>query len=154
MLDCSFDLNGKEFSDFVCDGKSYQAFSGMSGNRNSKQAACVKDIGPIPPGTYYIVDRQSGGLLGWARDYVRGTDVWFALYADDGTVDDETFCDKVSRGNFRLHPKGPLGISKGCITIEKQADFDTIRALLLATKKGVVPGTKIDTYGKVTVTAK
>lgn len=35
----------------------------------------------------------------------------FALCAADGKIDDETFCNKVKRGSFRLHPTGNLGIS-------------------------------------------
>ncbi|WP_254367149.1 tlde1 domain-containing protein [Paraburkholderia sp. NMBU_R16] len=32
---------------------------------------------------------------------------WFALYRNDGVVDDYTFIDGVRRGNFRLHPNVP-----------------------------------------------
>jgi hypothetical protein len=46
---------------------------------------------------------------------------WFALFADDGTIDDNTLCNHVRRGEFRLHPRH-IGISQGCI-IDSQ-DFN------------------------------
>ena len=70
-----------------------------------------------PPGEYYIIDRQFGGLLGPLRDLFTGRDQWFALYAIDDEIDDEVFCDKVKRGLFRLHPNGPFGRSEGCVVI-------------------------------------
>lgn len=76
---------------------------------------------------------------------------WFALYAIDGKIDDETYCNQVKRGNFRLHPKGPRGISEGCITIEKLADFNYIRALLKSVAPAVIPGSDLKAYGKVVV---
>lgn len=75
--------------------------------------------GAIPPGTYYIVDRLSGGRLGWIKDFISGKNEWFALFAADSSVDDIAFCNGVRRGEFRLHPKVGTGISKGCITIRK-----------------------------------
>ncbi len=118
---------------------------------HSKLSVCIKDPGPIPPGTYYIVDRQTGGLLGRLRDALSSKGDWFALYADDGQIDDQTLCDQVSRGNFRLHPKGPLGISKGCITISSLSDFQKLRALLITSPLESIPNRQLKTYGTITV---
>ncbi len=41
-------------------------------------------------------------------------------------------------------------MSKGCITLENQTDFDMVRGMLL-TGRGFIPGTEIRAYGKVTV---
>jgi hypothetical protein len=116
MFECSFELNGKPMSDFKIGTMSFPAFSGLGQNANKRPLACVKGAGPIPPGMYFIVDREHGGRLGWLRDLFNEHGEWFALYADDGQIDDEIFYDQVKRGNFRLHPKGSLGRSEGCIT--------------------------------------
>jgi hypothetical protein len=108
MIECTFELNDKPMSELKCDAKAFPAFSGYGAHVNRRASACLSGLGPIPPGTYYILDRQSGGLLGPLRDYFSGHSNWFAFYANDGKVDDETFCNSVKRGNFRLHPKGPL----------------------------------------------
>lgn len=150
-LDCTFELNNKSSSTLLCGEFKYPAFSGLGKYVNDATNVCLPDQGPIPKGTYYIVDRESGGLLGPVVDYFKGRNEWFALYADDGTVNDETFCDKVKRGNFRLHPKGSLGISKGCITLENIDEFRHLRALLKKTSTIDVPGTKLKAYGKVVV---
>ncbi|WP_182500762.1 tlde1 domain-containing protein [Pantoea agglomerans] len=41
----------------------------------------------------------------------------------------------VERGNFRLHPRGPLGVSLGCITLQHRTDFIAIRQALLSTSQ-------------------
>jgi len=102
-------------STFKCGSTSFPAFSGLGEHVNRRASACILNTGPIPPGEYYIIDRQSGGLLGPLRDLFTGRDQWFALYAIDDKIDDEVFCDKVKRGLFRLHPRGPFGRSEGCI---------------------------------------
>lgn len=107
--------------------------------------------GPIPPGTYFIFDRQSGGRLGRFRDIFNGRSDWFALYAIDQKIDDETLCEQIKRGSFRLHPKGPLGISEGCITVETRADFQRLRAVLLQSERMMVPDAGLEAYGKVVV---
>nr|WP_307734724.1 DUF2778 domain-containing protein [Massilia oculi] len=124
---------------------------GLGGPCQPPRVACHVDAGPIPLGAYYILDRQSGGLLGPLRDLFNDKSQWFALYAADGKVDDETFCNKVKRGSFRLHPKGRVGISQGCITLNKLADFNTLRAFLKGSSPLVVPGTSLKAYGRVTV---
>lgn len=130
---------------------SFPAFSGMDSHKNQLLSACIPNNGPIPPGVYYIFDRQSGGLLGPLKDLFSGKDEWFALYAIDNKIDDQTFCDSVKRGQFRLHPKGLAGISKGCITIEKNSDFQYLRSVLKDTRQEKVPGSNLLSYGKVTV---
>lgn len=151
MFNCSFELNGSPMSKFKVGTLSLDAFSGKAPWINSLAGACMKGAGPIPPGEYYIFDRQSGGRLGAVYDYVRQRSGWFALHAMDGTIDDETWCEKVKRGAFRLHPKGQLGISEGCIVIDKQSDFDYMAAILRRVTPEPVKGSKLLAYGKVTV---
>lgn len=152
MIDCTFELNGEPMSAFKSGASSFPAFSGRGAYVNRREYACHASIGPIPPGTYFIIDRQSGGLFGPLRDMFNDRSEWFALYAIDGKIDDTTYCDKVKRGSFRLHPKGPLGISEGCITVESRGDFQHLRALLKSSAQAAVPGTNLKAYGKVFVT--
>lgn len=105
----------------------------------------------LQPGTYYIFDRQSGGVLGSFYDMFNDHSNWFALHAIDGKIDDETYCNKVKRGAFRLHPKGARGISEGCITIEKPTDYQRQRAILKNSTPVAVPGSTLMAYGKVVV---
>ena len=151
MIDCRFELNGKPLSTFMCGATSFPAFSGLGKHVNQRVSACILGAGPIPPGTYYIFDRQSGGLLGPFRDLFTGRDDWFALYAEDSRIDDETFCEKVKRGEFRLHPKGATGRSEGCIVIDKKTDYMYMRTILRNSKQVAVPGIKFKAYGRVVV---
>jgi len=131
----------------------FPAFSGMPKDRNLPSAVANSSSGPLPPGRYFIVDRQSGGHLGWLYDFVRthvyGTDRshWFALYRNDGEIDDETFIYGVRRGAFRLHPIGPSRRSEGCITMVNHADF---RKLSSALRNGganlAVPGGRLKVW--------
>ncbi|MBR0649810.1 DUF2778 domain-containing protein [Roseomonas terrae] len=146
-----FVLNDQPMSTLVRSDLSVPAFSGLSDNVNRCASACFVNQGPIPPGTYHIVDRPTGGILGGVRDWWSGKSEWFALFADDGSLDDAMLCDEVSRGNFRLHPKGPLGISQGCITVENWNDFQRVRNLLLSETPQPVPGSALTAYGSVTV---
>ena len=150
-LVCRFKLNGQPMSAFTIRAKSYPAFSGMGKDANKKESACIKGAGPSPPGTYYIVDRPTGGLLGEVRDWLGNKGEWFALFADDGSIDDSTLCDHVIRGNFRLHPKGPLGRSEGCITIDKHEDFNAIRDQLKACPLEAIPNSQFKAYAMVVV---
>lgn len=151
MIDCLFRLNSKKTSNFICGANAFPAYSGKGNRINQLVAACIPNEGPIPPGVYYIFDRQSGGLLGAFRDLFSGRDEWFALYAADERIDDNMICDKVSRGQFRLHPKGSLGRSEGCIVIERQTDFQMLRTMLKAAKQVQVPGLDLKAYGRLTV---
>jgi hypothetical protein len=151
MADCTFILNGDTFSTFTYDGTRTRAFSGNGPHRNNPTSGNVPNDGSIPTGRYHIVDRQSGGTVGPLLDWMFDRDIWFALLRDDGSIDDSTFVDGVRRGEFRLHPKGPRGISLGCITLEYRSEFDTMRAYLLAQPVAYIPMTKTRTYGTVEV---
>jgi hypothetical protein len=151
MLDWTFELNDQPLSALKHGAIAFPAFSGLGSNVNRRVSACLAGKGPIPPGEYYLLDRQTGGRLGSLYNVFSNHEDWFALYANDGTVDDETYCNKVKRGNFRLHPKGPLGISEGCITIDTAEDFQRLRAILKNSKQVPIPGSKLPSYGKVTV---
>lgn len=151
MVECFFELNGKPMSAIKVNALAFPAFSGLDKHANKREFACQIGAGPIPPGVYYILDRQSGGRLGPLRDLLRSNSQWFALYAADGKVDDEVFCNKVKRGNFRLHPARVGGISQGCITVEKLADFTLLRSLLKASNQMDIPGSTLKAYGRVTV---
>ena len=146
MFRCTFLLNGEPMSALKMTAFSFPAFSGLGGSVNRKSAACSPGHGPIPPGAYFIVDRQSGGRLGPLLDKWTGRTEWFALYAADGRIDDEAWCDAVLRGSFRLHPKGPRGISQGCVTLDQQADFNHLRAVLRSVKPTTV-GDGLAAYG-------
>lgn len=151
MIECLFQLNSKKISNLICAAQSFPAFSGKGNSVNHSAAACLPNEGPIPPGVYYIFDRQSGGLLGSFRDIFTGRDEWFALYAADERIDDEMLCNKIRRGQSRLHPKGALGRSEGCIVIEKETDFQILRATLKTAKQIQIPGLDLKAYGRLTV---
>lgn len=158
-INCTFLLNNRSISTLMCPGiGGFAAFSGMPVDRDNAAAAGHADSGPLPPGRYYIIDRQSGGHLGWLYDFARaygyGTDrsQWFALYRDDGKIDDETYINGVRRGAFRLHPIGPMRRSEGCITLTSPAGFTKLSGYLRS--KGAilaVPGTGLKAYGTVEV---
>jgi hypothetical protein len=151
MIHCEFELNNKRVSQFKYANRQAEAFSGNGVHTNRLQSVCMPSIGPIPPGKYYIVDRQSGGFLGALYDFLENKSQWFSLYAIDNKIDDVAYCEAVKRGQFRLHPKGPLGRSEGCITIEKPADFVQIRAMLKGTNTVNIPNTELQAYGMVVV---
>ncbi|MCP4489331.1 MAG: DUF2778 domain-containing protein [Gammaproteobacteria bacterium] len=151
MIDCTFELNDKPMSTFKRGAASFTAFSGDGRHINRRISVCIPNQGPIPPGAYYIFDRQSGGLLGSFYDMFNEHSKWFALHAIDSKIDDETYCNKVKRGAFRLHPKGSRGISEGCITIENPLDYQFLRTILKNTTPVAVPGSTLKSYGKVVV---
>ena len=151
MKECTFELNGQPMSSFKIGASSFPAFSGLGEHINRRVSACIPSHGPIPPGEYFILDRESGGRLGWLRDLFSGRTDWFALYANDGKIDDETWCAEVKRGRFRLHPKGPRGVSEGCIVIDQESDFQLVRAILRSKKPIDVEGTDIHAWAKVIV---
>jgi hypothetical protein len=156
---CSFRLNNAPLSTFTCSGVgNFTAFSGMPVDRDNPAAVAHAGSGPLPQGRYYIVDRQSGGRLGWLYDYLRahgyGTDrsEWFALYRVGGKIGDETFVNGVRRGAFRLHPVGPLRRSEGCITLTSPIAFKKLSTYLRSQGATVpVPGTTLRAYGTVEV---
>ena len=152
---CTFVLNGRPISTLSCVGADpVPAFSGMPNDRNKPEAIAKPKSGPLPRGLYYVVDRQSGGRLGWLHDFVRGNlygthrDRWFALYRADGTIDDWTTVNGVRRGAFRLHPNGPLGRSEGCITVRDTQDFERLSAHRRAWGATLpIPGSNVKAYG-------
>ncbi len=102
---CTFVLNGRPISTLSCVGAGpVSAFNGMPNDRNQPEAIAKPKSGPLPQGLYYVVDRQSGGRLGWLYDFVHANlyetnrDRWFALYRADGTIDDWTTVNGVRRG--------------------------------------------------------
>lgn len=156
--ECTFVLNRSRLSTLTCPGfGSVPAFSGNGRYINDPGSTAVADKGPLPAGVYYIIDRQSGGHLGWFRDTVMDAALntyraeWFALYHIDGQIDDWTIVNGIRRGHFRLHPVGRLGESDGCITLTSRGQFDKLRAFLKAQPTTQVPGTSFRAYGKVTV---
>ncbi|HUB16783.1 MAG TPA: DUF2778 domain-containing protein [Acetobacteraceae bacterium] len=159
LPECTFNLNNQPFSALICGSQKYQAFSGDMDGRNNPGKAAVANVGPIPPGMYYIVDRPVGGRFPWLEaeihDLISGSERehWFALYAK-GTLSDFTFVQGIRRGNFRLHPVGRLRLSEGCITLTSTMDFDALSKYLLGQPVTYIPGTKIRYYGTVTVTGK
>lgn len=151
MFDCFFALNSKPMSTFKCGSLSVPAFSGSGPYINRPAFSCHAGLGPIPPGVYYIFDREVGGLSGALRNLFLDRGDWFALYAIDGRIDDEVYCNSVRRGNFRLHPKGIRGISEGCITVESHLDYRAVRAYIKSSRQVSVPGSPLKAYGRVVV---
>jgi hypothetical protein len=160
VASCTFELNGQAVSILKCEGGlQYDAFSGNGAPyvNNPKYQSTVQ-AGPLPVGRYYIVDRQSGGRLGWLRESIQSlgsTDKsgWFGLYRDDGKIDDHTIVEGIGRGAFRLHPMGPLGISEGCVTLHSAIGFEELSAFLRSKKGEYVPGTQLKYYGVLEVSA-
>jgi hypothetical protein len=154
---CTFSLNSQNTSALSCPGAGFfTAFSGTSSGRDNPAAVAKEGLGPLPPGRYYIVDRQSGGRLGWLYDFARtygyGTDrsQWFMLWRE-GTGD-VTIINGVRRGAFRLHPAGPQRLSEGCITLVSPDRFKVLANYLR--KQGAtlpVPGSTLKAYGYVDV---
>lgn len=71
-VECTFILNKSNISVLYCPGfGSVAAFSGNGRHMNDPSATAVAEKGPLPIGTYYIVDRQSGGHLGWLYDAIK-----------------------------------------------------------------------------------
>lgn len=156
-VSCKFALNGKPLSTLDCgeDGK-YEAFSGLGERANDPTATAIEFVGPLPKGTYYILDRQSGGHIGFLRDWFKrqfSTDRgrWFSLFRKDEDIDDYTVVDGVTRGNFRLHARGGEGISEGCVTMQNPADFDMLYDKIKHSQMISIPGTPLFAYGTIEV---
>lgn len=160
MINARFTLNGLPSSILSVAGVgNFPAFSGKKFGRNNVTMASREKIGPIPPGRYFIVGRESGGRLGAIRHFylnnIYGTDrdSWFALYKEDLQIDDTVFIEGLKRGEFRLHPIGPAGLSEGCITLCQPSDFEYLRNALLNTTMIQVPCSSFRAYGTITVTS-
>ncbi|MDR5761588.1 DUF2778 domain-containing protein [Caballeronia sp. LZ035] len=156
-VSCVFKLNRQVSSDLACTGfGTIEAYSGKDIGRDNPDAVALQGIGPIPPGRYYIIDRQAGGRLGRARDLVAkygfGNDhaKWFTLW--NRKTGDETIVNGVTRGSFRLHPNGFGGLSEGCITVVDEKDFDRLRKFIRSGRPTVsIPGSLHKAYGVVEV---
>jgi hypothetical protein len=157
MYRCSFELNDQPMSALKLGALSFPAFSGLGSSTNRRAMTCAKSIGPIPPGSYFIVDRPRGDrykkLVDAVKDLINDTDRarWLALYAADGSVDDETFCNGVVRGNFRLHPRGRSGLSEGCVTLKETQDFSTLTGILRHTPPTPIKNSELRAYGLLVV---
>jgi len=154
LVYCTYVLNGEPLSRLVCDGVSYDAFSGdASSYVNDVRYQDVPKRGPLPLGRYYILDRESGGTFGWIeqplRDYFAKTNrsEWLSLYRDDGIVDDQTSINNIQRGAFRIHPVGPRGVSEGCVTLTSKLAFEHLRLYIRNRQGTVIPGRRIRHYG-------
>lgn len=158
MIRCTFMLNGYGLSTLSVPGVGFfPAYSGNAGeHRNNPSSVAVKEVGPLPPGRYFIVDRPVGSWRNRAKNLLlsetSGSDrkLWFALYREDEQLDDLTFIDKVERGNFRLHPAGNSGNSNGCITLPNHNHYEILRSSLLQTAKTKVSAC-LTAYGTVQV---
>jgi len=155
---CFFTLNKQRMSRLFCPGfGSIPAFSGNKRYTNDPASTAVPKDGPLPTGTYYIVDRPTGGrhaaLNDALMDLVSGTHrtEWFALYRAGGIIGDYTYINGVRRGNFRLHPTGYWGISEGCVTLPHPRQFEALSTYLKSQTTAKVPGTQIEYYGTVVV---
>lgn len=140
----------------------FPAFSGDDIYRNRGGCTALVGRGPIPAGKYWIVERQKGGtgsqLQAWikdawnsARGHFSNHDEWFALYRDDGLIDDWTWVQGVKRGNFRLHPVGGCWHLAWCITLTNVADFQRLRRALLQTPTISAGTQSITAYGWIEV---
>jgi len=158
QINCTFELNKQPTSRFTCTGfGGVVAFSGDGPGLNNPDATGIRDVGPVPTGTYYIVDRESGGFLGplrdaWTRYGVGTTDhtKWFALWHPE--TGDHVMVGGARRGEFRLHPMGRAGLSQGCIVILNPVDFNRLEHYLRSSKPEIpIPGTHRKAYGTVEV---
>jgi len=159
-----FIINDAYYSPLFFPGiGTFLAFSGNGVYRNRGACGKIPNKGPVPAGKYWIVDRPQGGLKSrfnaGMRDiynhFANGATFkhseWFALWRDDGNIDDITWVEGIRRGHFRLHP-GVL--SEGCITLPHDSDFAMLRNALLRTRKIDVPRMrKLQAYGSIEVIA-
>jgi len=156
MIQCTFTLNNEPMSFIKGPGFQYRAYSGESTHRNKPGYMCTPMLGAIPLGRYAIVDRESGGLRSKVMDALKSARSlsnrfdWLALYALDGKIDDEMFCNGIRRGEFRIHSGGLSGTSYGCVTLPNTIDFYSLRNRIRA-RKFVIPSTGFQAYGVLNV---
>ncbi|WP_075643590.1 DUF2778 domain-containing protein [Paraburkholderia ginsengiterrae] len=162
-LQGKFTVNNQHFSPLAIFGVgTFQAYSGNDIYRNRGGCTAVPDNGPIPAGKYWVIDRPAGGIGSQAWALTKDTwnsiwgapthhNEWFALYRDDGLIDDYTWVKGVQRGNFRLHPAGGRGLSLGCITLPTYSDFETIRRAFLHTTTTPAGNSGLTAYGWIEV---
>jgi hypothetical protein len=157
-VQCTFRLNNERTSRLYCSGfGGVTAYSGQKDGRDNPRAVAIENIGPIPPGKYYLLDRHSGGRMGWFYDMISqasrlSTDrtKWFMLWNE--RTGDSTFINGVRRGEFRLHPAGSRNTSEGCITVQSPDEFDRLERYIRSRGPDTpVPGTTDKAYGVVVV---
>lgn len=158
MLKCLFHLNGGSLSTLSCPGLGFfPAYSGNAGPyRNNPDATHIKDVGPLPPGRYFIVNRPTtllSPVYDAPKSFFSGSDrsVWFGLFRDDGSINDVTLYRNIQRGNFRLHPAGYQGISNGCITLPSRSHYKILRDALLSENNSKIRVKSFIAYGTVQV---
>ena len=136
-----------------------KVFSGNNEHRNNPDSVGDPDNGPIPPGKYYVIERQSGGLLGEIREAVyefffdNDKRKWLALIAIDNRIDDSTCINGKVRSLFRMHAGSK---SLGCITFMDKSVFEEVRQFILDTDSETVKnaqGGEYVYYGILEVTA-
>jgi len=158
MIRCTFHLNGGQLSTLSCPGIGFfSAYSGNKGsNRNNPDSTDIVRKGPLPPGKYYVVARDRGGMRTRFNDMFKSLDsgsdrdVWFALYREDSHVDDESFIEDVLRGAFRLHPAGRNGNSDGCITLVSLTDYMILWRALIKSPPMLI-SSQIKAFGTIQV---
>ncbi|MBB5497154.1 DUF2778 domain-containing protein [Paraburkholderia sp. MM5384-R2] len=158
-----FLVNNAPLSSLTINGiGTFDAYSSNGQYRNRGGCTMVPNNGPIPAGKYWIVPRPTGGVRSavetWLKDefnyyssHPTDHSEWFALYRDDGLIDDYTWINGVRRGNFRLHPAGGRGVSLGCITLPSRTDFLRIRNSLLHTMTIPAGNSGLRAYGTIEV---
>lgn len=142
------ELNGQPRTRLIGPNGSFEVFSGTGDSINDPDATDEAGSGPLPTGDYYIVDRPQGGFFGRIFSRLTGRDQWFALYRQDGAVDDVTTVNGVQRSLFRLHAGT---ISAGCVTVCSPYGFQLLRNELLSSPNGTIPGTSTTYYGTLNV---
>lgn len=159
MLICRFEINNsKKSAKLICPGiGTFDAFTGMDPYTNRFECAHIT-YAPIPPGSYWIVDRPVGLIKKLKKGVgikLKPTlkDDWFALFRVDNKIDDFTTYNSNERSLFRLHPKVGSGVSLGCITLTNKSQFDFLRAKLLNQEPMNIPSSSIRTYGIILVRA-
>ncbi|WP_459709662.1 DUF2778 domain-containing protein [Paraburkholderia sp. 2C] len=157
-VQCTFRLNSQRTSTLWCSGLGgVTAYSGQQDGRDNPKAVAIPKIGPLPPGKYYLLDRHSGGRLGWLYDLVTSANIgttdrsrWVMLWNE--RTGDTTYINGVKRGAFRLHAAGSRGVSEGCITVGTQDEFDRLERHIRSRPPDIpVPGTTDKAYGTVVV---
>ncbi|MBB3322584.1 DUF2778 domain-containing protein [Atlantibacter sp. RC6] len=162
MVFCELNYNDKMFDNRLklrcADVGIFPVFSGLGAFMNVLEFSRCKN-GPVPTGKYWIVDRPMGGIGSMERMVEKWIKTgnryweWFALYRQDGSIDDQTFVDGVNRGSFRLHPLRPdgTGVSDGCVTFCNQGDFYQFRQALLRSPQQPIPHSSLKAYGELNV---
>ena len=118
-------------------------FSGNGDGKNNPDNVGNKDNGPIPPGKYYVIKRQSGGIRSQIEDWTyklwndNDKTQWLTFIAIDDALDDQKEINGVFRSSFRMH----YGTrSLGCITFLDKEVFEKAREFILETESRTVKG--------------